>query len=93
MSIELVFKKEIRIGEDKTVLDTYLLQVTPEIISLGLLSGYTMAPWSTLFKMLFFHRVFLITSVYGLSGVFLLDNHSVLATLLIVSVGNTQWLS
>lgn len=47
--MELVFKKKVRFGEDKIVLDTSLLQVTIERISSGLLNGYAMALCSILF--------------------------------------------
>lgn len=73
------------------MLDIYLLQATTERISPGPLSGYAMALCSIVFKMPFFsHMAFLITSVNRLSGAFFLDDHSLLATILIASVGNTQ---
>lgn len=89
MSTELVFKKKVTVGEYKTVLDAYLLQVLKELVL-----DYSVAmqqPYAVFYlKCFFFHMAFLITSVNGLSGAFSLDDHSLLATILIASVGNTQ---
>lgn len=87
MSIALVFKKKVRIGEDKTVLDTYLLHVTIEKLVLD----YSVAlqwPYAVLYLIFFFYMACLIT--YRLLGAFFLDDHSLLATILTASVGNNR---
>lgn len=90
MSVALVFKKKVRIGDDKTVLDTYLLQVTIEKLVLA----YSVAlqwPYAVFYLIFFFfYMACLITYVYRLSGAFFLDDHSLLATILIASVGNNR---
>lgn len=53
MSVALVFKKKVRIGDDKTVLDTYLLQVTIEKLVLA----YSVAlqwPYAVFYLIFFF---------------------------------------
>lgn len=97
--MEPVFKKKVRTGEDKTVLYTYLLQVTTERTGPGILCGYLVALCSILFKifkMRFFlnHMAFLITSVKGLSGAFLLGDRSLLTSVVfLLQVLEILWLS